>query len=78
CEFRTLWPIVELDIVCCFQADPVVLLRQHRDDLAIVSEAEPLNCISYRPLFDYEIVGICSEDHPLADKDVWEAEDIIV
>ena len=34
-------------------------------------EAEPLNGISYRPLFAYEMVGICAEDHPLADKDVW-------
>ena len=52
-------------------------MLQHRADLAIVSEAEPLNGISYRPLFAYEMVGICAEDHPLADKDVWEAEDFI-
>lgn len=76
-EFRPLWPQVELDIVSGFQADPVGLLLQHRADLAIVSEAEPLNDISYRPLFAYEMVGICAEDHPLADKDVWEAEDFI-
>ena len=76
-EFRPLWPQVELDIVSGFQADPVGLLLQHRADLAIVSEAEPLNGISYRPLFAYEMVGICAEDHPLADKDVWEAEDFI-
>ena len=67
-EFRPLWPQVELDIVSGFQADPVGLLLQHRADLAIVSEAEPLNGISYRPLFAYEMVGICAEDHPLADK----------
>lgn len=76
-EFRPLWPQVELDIVSGFQADPVGLLLQHRADLAIVSEAEPLNGISYRPLFAYEMVGICAEDHPLADKDIWEAEDFI-
>ena len=52
-------------------------LLQRRADLAIVSEAEPLNGISYRPLFAYEMVGICAEDHPLAEKDVWEAEDFI-
>ena len=76
-EFRPLWPQVELDIVSGFQADPVGLLLQHRADLAIVSEAEPINGISYHPLFAYEMVGICAEDHPLADKDVWEAEDFI-
>ena len=76
-EFRPMWPQVELDIVSGFQADPVGLLMQHRADLAIVSEAEKQNGIRFRPLFAYEMVGICAKDHPLADKPVWEAEDFI-
>lgn len=48
-EFRPMWPQVELDIVSGFQADPVGLLLQHRADLAIVSEAEKQNGISFRP-----------------------------
>lgn len=76
-EFRPMWPQVELDIVSGFQADPVGLLLQHRADLAIVSEAEKQNGISFRPLFAYEMVGICAQDHPLAAKTVWEAEDFI-
>ena len=76
-EFRPMWPQVELDIVSGFQADPVGLLMQHRADLAIVSEAERQNGIRFRPLFAYEMVGICAKDHPLADKPVWEAEDFI-
>ena len=76
-EFRPMWPQVELDIVSGFQADPVGLLIQHRADLAIVSEAEKQNGICFRPLFAYEMVGICAKDHPLADKPVWEAEDFI-
>ena len=75
--FRPQWPQVELDIVSGFQADPVGLLMQHRADLAIVSEAEKQNGIRFRPLFAYEMVGICAKDHPLADKPVWEAEDFI-
>lgn len=74
-EFRPMWPQVELDIVSGFQADPVGLLLQHRADLAIVSEAEKQNGIRFRPLFAYEMVGICAQDHPLAAKAVWEAED---
>ena len=54
-EFRPMWPQVELDIVSGFQADPVGLLLQHRADLAIVSEAEKQNGISFRPLFAYEM-----------------------
>ncbi|WP_274571898.1 LysR family transcriptional regulator [Neisseria leonii] len=73
--FRPLWPQVELDIVSGFHVDPVGLLLTHRADLAIVSEALPQPGIAYRPLFSYEMVGICAEEHPLADKAVWEAAD---
>ena len=76
-EFRPIWPQIELDIVSGFQADPIGLLLQHRADLAIVSEAEKQNGISFQPLFAYEMVGICAPDHPLAAKNVWTAETLI-
>ncbi|MCF7521864.1 LysR family transcriptional regulator [Neisseria sp. ZJ106] len=76
-EFRPLWPQVELDIVSGFHVDPVGLLLQHKADVAIVSEAEPQAGIRYRPLFAYEMVGICAKDHPLAAKAVWEAGDFV-
>ena len=76
-EFRPIWPQIELDIVSGFQADPIGLLLQHRADLAIVSEAEKQNGISFQPLFAYKMVGICAPDHPLAAKNVWTAEDFI-
>ncbi len=76
-EFRPIWPQIELDIVSGFQADPIGLLLQHRADLAIVSEAEKQNGISFQPLFAYEMVGICAPDHPLAAKNIWTAEDFI-
>lgn len=73
--FRPLWPKVELDIVSGFHADPVALLLTHRADLAIVSEVEAQADVHYLPLFSYEMVGICAKDHPLAQKDIWEADD---
>lgn len=76
-EFRPKWQSVELDIVSGFQADPVGLLLTHRADLAIVSEATPIAGIAYQPLFSYEMVGICAPEHPLASKDIWEAEDFM-
>ena len=76
-EFRPIWPQIELDIVSGFQANPIGLLLQHRADLAIVSEAEKQNSISFQPLFAYEMVGICAQDHPLAAKNIWTAEDFI-
>lgn len=75
--FRPQWPQVELDIVSGFQADPVGLLLSHRADLAIVSEATPSAGIAYQPLFAYEMVGICAPDHPLAEKEIWQAQDFI-
>ncbi|HDV7284987.1 HTH-type transcriptional regulator gltC [Mannheimia haemolytica] len=73
--FRQHWPLVELDIVSGFHTDTVGLLLSHRADLAIVAEEEDNAGIIYKPLFSYEMVAICSKDHPLATKDVWEAED---
>lgn len=75
--FRPKWPLVELDIVSGFQADPVGLLLSRRADLAIVSEAVPTSGIVYRPLFAYEMVGICAPEHPLAHKEVWLAQDFV-
>lgn len=76
-SFRQSWPLVELDIVSGFHTDTVGLLLSHRADWAVVSEAEPTEGIEYLPLFSYEMVGICAKDHPLAHKDVWQAEDFI-
>lgn len=73
--FRQHWPLVELDIVSGFHTDTVGLLLSHRADLAIVAEEEDSAGIIYKPLFSYEMVAICSKDHPLATKDVWEVED---
>ncbi|WP_174873931.1 LysR family transcriptional regulator [Vogesella oryzae] len=75
--FRRHWPAVELDIVSGFHADPVGLLLTRRADLAITSEAEPLDGISYQPLFAYDMVVIMANDHPLAGKAVWQAEDFV-
>lgn len=73
--FRQGWSLVELDIVSGFHTDPVGLLLSHRADWAVVSEQEETLGVIYQPLFSYEMVGICSKDHPLAEKAIWEAED---
>lgn len=73
--FRQSWPLVELDIVSGFHTDTVGLLLSHRADWAVVSEMEEVAGIVYQPLFSYEMVAICSKDHPLAEKAIWQAED---
>lgn len=74
-RFRQSWGLVELDIVSGFHTDTVGLLLNHRADWAVVSEVEETAGITFQPLFSYEMVGICSKDHPLAEKAVWQAED---
>ncbi|OOF35979.1 LysR family transcriptional regulator [Rodentibacter heidelbergensis] len=73
--FRQNWGLVELDIVSGFHTDPVGLLLSHRADCVIVSEIENNDSVIFKPLFSYEMMGICSKDHALAEKAVWEAED---
>ena len=73
--FRSQWEQVELDIVSGFQADPVALLLTHRADLAVVSDNTPQAGITFIPLFSYEMVGIAAKSHPLAAKEIWEAQD---
>ncbi|QIM68190.1 LysR family transcriptional regulator [Basfia succiniciproducens] len=74
-SFRQHWPLVELDIVSGFHTDTVGLLLTHRADWAVVSEVEETDGIVHKPLFSYEMVGLCAKDHPLAHKEIWEAED---
>ncbi|OOF41059.1 LysR family transcriptional regulator [Rodentibacter mrazii] len=73
--FRQNWGLVELDIVSGFHTDPIGLLLSHRADCVIVSEIEDNDEVIFKPLFSYEMMGICSKDHVLAEKAVWEAED---
>ncbi|QJQ05215.1 LysR family transcriptional regulator [Undibacterium piscinae] len=73
--FRQRWPEVELDIVSGFQADPVGLLYGHRADIAIVSEMDAGETVSYHPLFRFEIIALIARDHALASRDYLVAKD---
>jgi LysR family transcriptional regulator for metE and metH len=73
--FRQRWPEVELDIVSGFQADPVGLLYEHKADIAIVSEIDEAEAVSYQPLFRFEIVALLAKDHALAQQAFLNAED---
>jgi len=73
--FRTRWPEVELDIVSGFQADPVGLLYEHRADIAIVSETDISEKVTYHPLFRFEIIALIAKDHALAERDYLLAQD---
>lgn len=72
--FREHWPEIELDLVSGFHVDPLMLLREDRADLAVVSEYRK-NGMTYHPLFGFEIVSIVSCLHKLAQKEYLTADD---
>jgi len=74
--FRTRWPVVELDIVSGFHADPVGLLHQGRADVAIVSEVDADEAgVDYHALFGFEIRALLANTHPLVAKPHLVAQD---
>ena len=66
--FRQNWPEVEMDLVSGFHTNPLGLLRDDRAELVILSERKELEGVVFHPLFGFEIVGLVSNLHPLAQK----------
>lgn len=64
-QFRRQWPEVELDISGGFSFDSLGALLEGDLDLVITADPEPLNNISYIPLFQYEAQLILPNEHPL-------------
>jgi len=64
-QFRRDWPLVELDISGGFSFDGLTGLMESDLDCVITADPEPLNGISYIPLFEYEAMLILPQDHPL-------------
>ncbi|WP_248884356.1 LysR family transcriptional regulator [Acidithiobacillus acidisediminis] len=77
--FRSAWPDVEMDIVSGFQQDPLLLLRNYQADLAILSAPESVAAgdIELHTLFGYEVLGLLSPRHPLANQAFLRPEDFL-
>lgn len=63
--FRPHWPDVELDIVSGFHTDPVGLVVSERAELAVTSEPDETAGIEFEPLFQYPMLAVMANDHPL-------------
>lgn len=68
-QFRRQWPDVELDLSGGFSFDSLQALSAGDLDFVITADPEPLNGISYIPLFQYESMLVLPLDHPLLQKD---------
>jgi LysR family transcriptional regulator for metE and metH len=74
-QFRKAWPEVDVDIRPGLAFDALPALRKEEIDLVVSSDPEDLAETDFTPLFDYEPVFVASKMHPLAQKEVIEAED---
>ncbi len=74
-QFRRAWPEVDVDIRPGLAFDALTALRKEEVDLVISSDPEELPETDFTPLFDYEPVFVAAAAHPLAQKQVIEAED---
>lgn len=74
-HFRKAWPEVDVDIRPGLAFDALPALRKEEVDLVISSDPEDLPETDFTPLFDYEPVFVAAASHPLAQKEVIEAED---
>jgi len=73
--FRKAWPDVDVDIRPGLAFEAMPALRREEVDLVVSSDPEDLDGTDFTPLFDYEPVFVAAASHPLAGREVIEAED---
>lgn len=73
--FRKAWPDVDVDIRPGLAFDAMSALRREEVDLVVSSDPEDVEGTDFTPIFDYEPVFVAAASHPLAQKEVIEAED---
>ncbi|MCE2425357.1 MAG: LysR family transcriptional regulator [Pseudomonadales bacterium] len=74
--YREDWPEVELDIAGGFHFQPLPALVRGDLDLVVTSDPIEEGGLAYLPLFGYEAQLAMAMDHPLAEKEWIEPEDL--
>ena len=74
--FLAEWPDVELDVTAAFQFGGLAALLGHEIDFLVTPDPIERPGLSYKPVFDYELVLAVAEDHPLAQKDRIDPKDL--
>ncbi|PKF63654.1 LysR family transcriptional regulator [Psychromonas sp. psych-6C06] len=75
-SFRDSWPEVELDFSSGFSFLPLPALKRGNLDLVVTSDPQPIEGISYIPLFRYQPMLALSRHHRLANNTFIEAEQL--
>lgn len=79
-EFRRRWPEVEVDLVAGFHEHPLLLIDENKAEMVIGSLPERLEearHLHVAPLFEFEILALIANEHPLRSKRVVAAEDFV-
>ena len=74
-SFRRTWPEVDVDIRPGLSFDALPALEREDVDLVVSSDPEPIDGVSFSPLFDYDAVFVAARAHPLAGRPFVVAED---
>lgn len=74
-QFRRAWPEVDVDIRPGLAFGALPALQREEVDLVISSDPEPLEGVTFTPLFDYAPLLVAASAHPLAERDFVVAED---
>ncbi|HHX8501633.1 HTH-type transcriptional regulator MetR [Vibrio diabolicus] len=75
-EYQLAWPSVTLDFSSGFGFEPLPALLAGELDLVITSDIQPRSEVHYEPLFDFEMRLITATNHPLAEKEVIDPQDL--
>ncbi len=66
--FRRAWPAVDIDMRPDLGFDALDALAREEIDLVISADPEPIEGITFSPLFDYEPRLVVAREHPLAER----------
>lgn len=73
-DYLVMMPKMDVDIVHKFQFSGLQGLLNYHIDLLVTPDKVNQQGVVYAPLFDYELVLLIAQAHPLANKDFIEAE----
>lgn len=79
-EFRRRWPEVEVDLVAGFHEHPLLLIDENKAEMVIGSlpaRPEEVRHLHVAPLFEFEILALIANEHPLRNKRMVGAEDFV-
>jgi LysR family transcriptional regulator, regulator for metE and metH len=76
-DYLERWPDVDFEVRTAFRFDGLAALQDNEIDLLITPDPAETAAIRFIPVFDYELVLVVPDTHPLAARDVVLPQDLI-